>query len=245
MPGARDDVPHREPVVEFDRIGVTAFTTTRAAGDFALRAADAPDGNEARWLSLVESLAPRCLGLVSSVQVHGADIAEQSEPWAGWKRLDGVDAHVVSAEGSAAVTVADCVPVFVAHESGVVALAHAGWRGVAGNIVALVIGRMNSASLPSSEMHVHLGPAICGRCYEVGPDVYERLTGWQTTRNRHVDLRALIAEQARTAGVRNVSSSVWCTRCDSDRFFTHRGGDVGRQVGVIVSSAGQAARTLA
>ena len=25
---------------------------------------------------------------------------------------------------------------------------------------------------PASELYLHLGPAICGSCYEVGPDVY-------------------------------------------------------------------------
>jgi copper oxidase (laccase) domain-containing protein len=80
-----------------------------------------------------------------------------------------------------------------------------------------------------------LGPAICGRCYEVGPDVYERLTGWQTIRNRHVDLRALLAEQAKVAGVASVSASPWCTRCDNDRFYSHRAGDAARQISVIAS----------
>ena len=81
---------------------------------------------------------------------------------------------------------------------------------------------------------MHLGPAICGRCYEVGPDVFGQLTGWSTVRNRHVDLRALLAEQAKELGVARVSASPYCTRCDNDRFFSHRAGDSGRQVGVIV-----------
>ena len=83
---------------------------------------------------------------------------------------------------------------------------------------------------------LHLGPAICGRCYQVGPDVFEQLTGWQTIRNRHVDLRALLAEQAKEMGVRQLSASPHCTRCDNDRFFSHRAGDAGRQVAVIVSA---------
>ena len=82
---------------------------------------------------------------------------------------------------------------------------------------------------------MHLGPAICGRCYEVGPEVFEQLTGWSTTRTRHVDLRALLAEQARNGGVQHLSASPYCTRCDNDRFFSHRCGDAQRQVAVILS----------
>jgi copper oxidase (laccase) domain-containing protein len=50
-----------------------------------------------------------------------------------------------------------------------------------------------------------------------------------------VDLRALIADHARAAGVTRISVSALCTRCDNDRFFSHRAGDAGRQLGVIVA----------
>ena len=30
-----------------------------------------------------------------------------------------------------------------------------------------------------------------------------------------------------------VSISTSCTRCDNDRFYSHRAGDLGRQIGVI------------
>ena len=111
------------------------------------------------------------------------------------------------------------------------ALLHAGWRGTAARIVDeghRAHGR--SRACDAADLKVHLGPAICGRCYEVGPDVFEQLTGWQTIRDRHVDLRALLAEQASELGVRQLSASPHCTRCDNDRFFSHRAGDAGRQV---------------
>jgi copper oxidase (laccase) domain-containing protein len=96
-----------------------------------------------------------------------------------------------------------------------------------------VISALGERGLAAGDLRVHLGPAICGRCYEVGPDVYEQLTGWQTIRHRHVDLRALLWEQARDAGVRMISGSACCTRCDVDRFFSHRAGDAGRQIAVL------------
>lgn len=225
----------REPVAEFERIGIDAFTTTRAHGDFNLAApAPAPDV-DARWATVQQSLAPRGTGLVSSVQVHGTQVTRHRGPWSGIRRLDGIDGHLVAAAGAAAITVADCVPVFVAHPSGVVAVVHAGWRGTAGKILTVAVQQFIAEGLDPTDIHVHFGPAICGRCYEVGPDVYERLTGWQTTRPRHVDLRALLTEEAKAAGIGYVSASAWCTRCDNDRFYSHRAGDEGRQIAVIVS----------
>jgi len=84
---------------------------------------------------------------------------------------------------------------------------------------------------------VHTGPAICGKCYEVSGDVYAQLTGTNPGVPRTVDLRALIADQARARGVVHITTSSSCTRCDNDRFFSHRAGDAGRQLGVMIADA--------
>jgi copper oxidase (laccase) domain-containing protein len=84
---------------------------------------------------------------------------------------------------------------------------------------------------------MHLGPSICGRCYEVSPDAYAAVTGRTVNAPTAVDLRAAIADHARGAGVRQISTSGFCTRCDNDRFYSHRAGDAGRQLGVIVADA--------
>jgi copper oxidase (laccase) domain-containing protein len=65
---------------------------------------------------------------------------------------------------------------------------------------------------------VHLGPAICGRCYEVSADVRAQLTGETANRPGNVDLRSLLAEHAHEAGVLKVTVSPYCTKCDNDRF---------------------------
>jgi copper oxidase (laccase) domain-containing protein len=71
----------------------------------------------------------------------------------------------------------------------------------------------------------------------VSPDVYERLTGSRPSKPTTVDLRALIADHARAAGVRHISMSAACTRCHNDRFFSHRAGDAGRQLGVLIADS--------
>ncbi len=232
----------REEVEEFRPIGISAFTTTRAAGDFRLPAdmaapaGDAEPGCAARWVALHEALARAAPGLVSADQVHGTEVAEHATPWAGIRRLAGFDAQIVRTAGAAAITVADCVPAFVAHPCGTVAVVHAGWRGVASGILPATLARLFSIGLAPGDLRIHLGPAICGRCYEVGPDVFRQLTGWDTVRHRNIDLRALLAEQAREAGITRISASPSCTRCDHDRFFSHRAGDAARQVAVVVGA---------
>ena len=232
-PDGLEHIPAREPVAEFATIGVTAFTTTRAAGDFSLAVPAVLGENTARWAALQQSLQPET-GLVSALQVHGTAFAVHEAPVDGWVRIEGVDAHLVpKARVAAAVTIADCVPAFIAHPSGGGAIVHAGWRGTAARVLPRVITALGDRGLTAADLRVHLGPAVCGRCYEVGPDVYEQLTGWQTIRHRHVDLRALLWEQARDAGVRMLSGSAYCTRCDGDRFFSHRAGDAARQIAVL------------
>jgi copper oxidase (laccase) domain-containing protein len=50
-----------------------------------------------------------------------------------------------------------------------------------------------------------------------------------------VDLRAILADQARTLGIANISISSFCTAHDRDRFFSHRasGGQDGRLVAYV------------
>ena len=234
-----DPIPLREKVDSFASLGVEAFTTTRAAGDYGLGEGEPPAPALAKWIELQQELADIAPRLVSARQVHETKVLEHGAGSDGWTRHDGADGHLTFASGVACVvTVADCVPVFIAHPSGAVALLHAGWRGTAARIVQKGIARMVDQGFDAADLKLHLGPAICGRCYEVGPNVFEQLTGWQTIRNRNVDLRALLAEQAKELGVRQLSASPHCTKCDNDRFFSHRAGDAGRQVSVIVSAVG-------
>lgn len=231
-------LPPRLEVPAFERWGVRAFTTTRAAGDFNLSAAAdvTRDAARERWVGLHQALvgvgAPR---LASALQVHGTNVLVHDKPFEGWVRIEGADGHIVVGAGAAAVTIADCVPAFIAHPSGTVGIVHAGWRGVAGGILPQALRMFAQLGFPMDECHVHLGPSICGRCYEVGTDVYEQLTGWETKRPRHVDLRALLAEQASQLGVARWSASGECTKCDNADFFSHRAGDAGRQIACIYS----------
>jgi YfiH family protein len=227
-----------EVVDDFTPFGVRAFTTGRAAGSFSTASAEPVRDVIARWDALRAELRPGARRLATARQVHGAHVLVHGEGWEGWLRADEADGHAATERGTAmAVSIADCVPVFVVHPSGAAALLHAGWRGTAARIVGHGIAALTHRAIPAAELRVHLGPAICGKCYEVSPDVYEQLTGSRPARATAVDLRAVIADQARAAGVRHISVSSACTRCDNQRFFSHRAGDDGRQLAVLVADS--------
>jgi YfiH family protein len=225
-----------EQVPGLSEFGIRAFTTGRAAGSFGLGTDEPVRDVMARWKALQRELRSGGPRLATSTQVHGDAVLVHDGNWVGWLRAGEADGHLSAERGTAvAVTVADCVPVFLAHPSGAIALLHSGWRGTAARIVERALAALGQRGLRPSEFRLHTGPAICGRCYEVSADVYAQLTGINPGKPRPVDLRALIAGHARALGVTQITSSPSCTKCDNDRFFSHRAGDAGRQLGVMIA----------
>jgi len=227
-----------ETLEEFSGLDVRAIVSTRAAGDLGM-AGTAPVGQLLdRWTALRVALGDGrpVARFASAIQVHGAHVVEYGEGWRGWLRSDAADGHFSRARGIGfAVTIADCVPIFVAHPAGAIALLHAGWRGTAAGILTRTLLLFAAHGLAPTELRIHMGPAICGRCYEVGADVYAKITGQAAAHPRKIDLRAVLADQARAGGARNITVSECCTMCDNARFFSHRAGDSGRQVAAIAA----------
>lgn len=224
----------REVVDEFAPFGIRAFTTTRAAGTYGMNGPGPVSEVMMRWYALVDEMHPVAPRFATSRQVHGARVVIHSSDWEGWLRVAEADGHAAPSRGTAAaVSIADCVPVFIAHPAGATALLHSGWRGTAARILDQGVAVLAQRGFVASELRLHLGPAICGKCYEVSPEVYHQLTGKEVRAPTTVDLRAVLADQARVLGIRHLSVSPWCTRCHNDRFFSHRAGDTGRQIGVI------------
>jgi len=224
-----------EVVDSFRAFGITAFTTGRVAGTFSMQSNEPARDVSARWQALRSHLGVPSVRLATAAQVHGREVTVHAAGWRGWLRGDAADGHLSAVRATAmAVTVADCVPVFIAHPAGAAAVVHSGWRGTEARIAEVAITELAALGFATNELHVHCGPAICGRCYEVSADVATRLTGIVAQQPTHVDLRAIIADHVRACGVRHISVSPLCTRCDNDRFFSHRAGDAGRQLGVLM-----------
>jgi YfiH family protein len=226
----------RESIPDFDAFEISAFTTTRAAGSFGTHSQEPVREVTARWDHLRSWLCGAAPRFATASQVHGTRVVEHDGAWEGWLRVPDADGHFALRRGTAmAVTIADCVPIFMAHPEGAVALLHSGWRGTAARIIDRALAAFSRQGSSAADVHVHLGPAICGACYEVSADVASALTGQPVVGPQRIDLRALIAEHAHDAGVTHITTSRWCTRCDNDRFFSHRAGDIGRQLSIIVA----------
>lgn len=185
-------------------------------------------------LALTAGAGWRWRSVVRSRQVHGSLTRAHVDVPEGAIVVGEADGHVTARPGVLlTVTTADCVPVFVADPlRGVVGLLHAGWRGVVAGVVEEGIGVMR-ASFGSSpgDLSVHLGPAICGGCYEVGPEVLQALGERTRAGSALVDLRRVIERRATASGVSpgRVGVSTECTLCGDGRYFSHRRGDIGRQ----------------
>jgi YfiH family protein len=225
-----------EPIDDFRDFGIDAFTTTRDTGSFGTATDETVADVMGRWEALHRFVAQSAPRFATARQVHGKRVLTHASCWSGWLRGDAADGHITTGRGiGLAVTVADCVPVFIAHASGAAALLHAGWRGTAAGILGVALRDLRTAGLASGDLRIHLGPSICGSCYEVSPTVYQTLTGRTVETPTPVDLRQVLADQARSEGVQQISVSHFCTLCHQGRFFSHRGGDLGRQLGVLIS----------
>ena len=202
-------ISESETVDDFAPFGIRAFTTTRASGTFGLSSEEPVGEVMKRWRQLREELQPGGARLASATQVHGSRVVVHSIGWEGWLRIDEADGHASSDRGTALVVgVADCVPVFIAHPAGAAAILHSGWRGTAARIVERGIETLAQRGFSAGELRIHLGPAICGKCYEVKADVYRQLTGRDSSAaSVRVDLRSIIADHAKAAGVRHITTS--------------------------------------
>ena len=114
---------------------------------------------------------------------------------------------------------------------------HAGWRGLAGGIVAEGVRAIRELGA-DGPLEAAIGPGAGGCCYEVGDEVHEVFAdyGERVRRGRNLDLKAIAREQLERAGVQTVHDVELCTICsDESLFFSHRRdrGVTGRQAGLV------------
>jgi YfiH family protein len=164
--------------------------------------------------------------LAQARQVHGTRVIEARAGRDG--DLPDADGQVTAARGVAPIVLtADCLPVALVAPEGV-AMLHAGWRGLAGGILAE--GAEALRALGASRIAAAIGPGAGPCCYEVGDEVHAAFG----TSGRTVDLKAIARGRLEDAGVEEIHDCGLCTMCDPERFFSHRRdrGVTGRQAGV-------------
>ncbi len=182
--------------------------------------------------------------------VHSPLCLAVSEPWTERPR---VDALATATPGLAlGVTGADCgMILFSDKPAGVVAAAHAGWRGAFEGVLEATLDTMEALGAKRTTTTAVLGPTIAQASYETGPEFrarfMERHAGHAAffvpsakAGHNMFDLPGFIGHRLRTAGVGRFVSLGLDTCMDEARFYsyrrmTHRGEpDYGRLVSAIV-----------
>jgi YfiH family protein len=229
--------------LEAELAGARAAFSTRVGGiseapyealNVAILTGDEPDSVRENRRRLASALGREPDGVVMARQVHGAELRRheaRQEPRVyvdAVRSPDEVDAHATSnAELTPLVMVADCLPVAMTGPGGV-AMAHCGWRGLAGGIVAEVAQAVEAESAA-------IGPGIGPCCYEVGDEVLSEFAGFEgVAQGRRLDLTAVATTLLERAGVASIESSGLCTSCNPELFYSHRrdGERTGRQAGL-------------
>lgn len=146
------------------------------------------------------------------------------------------DGFVTNEKGvTLAVRTADCVPILLYDEKGIIGAVHAGWRGTANRIQQNAVNEMVKLGAKADNIKVAVGACIHKCCYEVGEDFCNtlcELLGSELAL-RHIEKRAesvycdlvsLNCELLISAGVKgeNITASEACTCCESELYFSHR-----------------------
>lgn len=176
-------------------------------------------------------------------QVHGKQVVA-ARP--GMPPVEG-DAVASGTNGVlVGVVTADCVPVLLIHrERRAAAAVHAGWRGAAAGVLEAAVHHLaTTLHAPAAELEAAIGPAICGGCYEVGPEVIEAFrarTGettaaaWSKANDRdHIDVRRAAELLLRATGVGRTTFVGPCTACGEGLCsFRRDGAGCGRQLSFV------------
>jgi len=165
------------------------------------------------------------------------------------RQVHGIAVHRVVSRGDAAgveadaivcdlagvavgVVTADCVPVLLVGESGLVAAAHAGWRGLCAGVVEAAAKAIRGPVLAAA-----IGPHVGACCYEVDAPVLDAVAArfgrelpagaLRPGQDGHawLDLGSLVAAELERAGIGPAAVSrvvAPCTACDPERFHSYR-----------------------
>ena len=221
-------------------------------GDHVGDDAHAVDANRQLLARVISQRSAQDVRPVFLQQVHACQVQvldEHSVPGQAFDACVTDSAHV-----ACTIMVADCLPVLIAHQSGlVVGAAHAGWRGLAGQHGHGVLESLWQAYIDKLSAHgildhiaahtqVWLGPCIGPEAFEVGDEVRQALVEGVPGASQcfiaqaqagkwRADLAHIARLRLQQMGVVHIGgndgSPAWCTVGNASQFFSHRR-DAGR-----------------
>jgi YfiH family protein len=217
----------------FTRVGGVS-TGVFASLNCSLRSGDdlAAIGENRRRAMAELGVGPEALASV--YQVHSADVVTVEQPWPPGERPKA-DAMVTRRKGLAlGILTADCAPVLLADErAGIVAAAHAGWRGAVGGVLEATVARMLEEGASLTRLIAVIGPCIGFNSYEVGPefpapflaqdpDNARFFRAAQRPRHHLFDLPGYARARLAAAGVQHIDWVGGDTAREEERFFSWR-----------------------
>jgi hypothetical protein len=201
----------------------------------------------------VAAVAPGA-GLVTVHQIHSTQAIYATSLWPDDARPQA-DAIVTDRPGLAlGILTADCTPVLLAdRQAGVIAAAHAGWKGAFGGVIESTLAAMEQYGADRDRVAAAIGPVIARKSYEVDEAFLRRFAEADPENDRfftpgreghhQFDLEAYVLARLAAAGVTRAEALGLDTYAEPDRFYsyrraTHRGEpDYGRQISLIALPA--------
>jgi YfiH family protein len=171
---------------------------------------------------------------LTAYQIHSPDVVTVEAPWTHETR-PRADAMVTRTRNLAiGVSTADCGPVLFADaQAGVIAAAHAGWRGAFTGVIEATVEAMEKLGASRSRIAAALGPMIRQDNYEVGPEFVARFRDTDPANERFFkpspraghamfDLAGYVAHRLKGAGIVQIDDLDVCTCADPQRFYSYR-----------------------
>ena len=189
--------------------------------------------------------------LTGPKQAHTAKALIVTTPWKPGEAPEA-DAVVTNVRGLAVcVLTADCAPILLADpEAGVIAAAHAGWKGAKGGVIESAIEAMESLGARLDRISAAIGPAISQAAYEVSPEFKAAFLADGETNERHFaqpgggkphfNLPGFVRERLRSKGAGSIQDIGACTYENESILFSYRRSvhrfeaDYGRQISAIL-----------
>ncbi len=221
---------------------VIALTTLRHGGlserpysswNMADHVGDSTDAVEQNRQQLVRRL-PQGAKLNWLKQIHGVEVLTVSDSGNAVEPVEADGLYTGSTLQACCIQTADCLPILLCDRAGrEVAALHAGWRGVAGRIVARGVACFKAEP---GQLIAWIGPGISRQHFQINRDVQRALQASlpvgiaddcfdddpDDPDRCFADLALLVQRQCEQLGVSHISQSRRCSYQESDEFFSYR-----------------------
>ncbi len=119
---------------------------------------------------------------------------------------------------------ADCMPIFMASKDySVVALIHAGWRGLAGGIIENATAKfLKDFNVSSQDIISYIGPHILQCCYKVGADLIKAFNATSNEHEQYFSLSVEAQKQLEKLGIKTFYTTNHCTCHEYEMFYSYR-----------------------